>query len=255
MNRGDRVEAPLVNEDGELVATDWDHALERASQIIAGSGGGAVALASSGASNEALILVKRVLSELEFRGAFGVSRTDGEVPLAGVEGLALRGERAPNATGARMIGFEEDLAAALKAVEGASVVLVLDEVLDGVPEKDIGRAENLIFLGTTLPEWARAASVVLPIANVAEEDGSFVNRDHRVQRYLQAKAPPGMARPAWWVLGELAAQLGSGTSLSGAAKAFELLAAEGGAFSGLSYERLGYDGVVVSQQEPAEVST
>jgi NADH-quinone oxidoreductase subunit G len=254
MNRGDRAEAPLVNEGGELVATDWDHALERASQIIAGSGGGAVALASAGASNEALILVKRVLSGLEFRGAFRASRGDAEVPLAGVEGLALRGERTPNATGARMIGFEEDLTAALKAVAGASVVLVLDEVLDGVPEKDIGRAENLIFLGTTLPEWARAATVVLPIANVAEEDGSFVNRDHRVQRYLQAKAPPGMARPAWWVLGELAAELGFGTSLSCAAEAFEQLAAEGGAFSGLSYEQLGYDGVVVSQQETAEVS-
>ena len=47
------------------------------------------------------------------------------------------------------------------------------------------------------------AEVVLPLANTAEEDGTFVNRDGRVQRYVQAKPTPGMARPAWWVLGEL----------------------------------------------------
>jgi len=49
---------------------------------------------------------------------------------------------------------------------------------------------------------------VLPIANVAEEEGTFVNRDGRAQRYFQAKPAPGMARPAAWVLGELAAALG-----------------------------------------------
>jgi NADH-quinone oxidoreductase subunit G len=253
MNRGDRVEAPLVNEAGELVATDWDRALERASQIIAGLNGRAVALASPRASTEALFLIKRVLSEFDFMGAFKADRGEADVPLAGVEGLALRSEREPNAAGARILGFEEGITGALQAVGGASVVLVLDEVLEGVSEKDVGRAENLIFLGTTLPEWARAASLVLPIANVAEEDGSFVNRDHRVQRYLQAKAPPGMARPAWWVLGELAAELDLGASLSGAAEAFSLLAAEEVAFSDLSYERLGYDGAVLSRQPSAEV--
>ena len=56
----------------------------------------------------------------------------------------------------------------------------------------------------------RQAHIVLPIANVAEEEGTFVNRDGRAQRYAQAKPAPGMARPAWWVLGELGAAAGAG---------------------------------------------
>ena len=100
-----------------------------------------------------------------------------------------------------------DYAAALKAVEGAAVVLVLDD-----PQVAVRPAGALIYLGTVLPDDAGPrtdADLVLPITNVAEEEGTFVNRDGRVQRYWQAKPAPGMARPAWWVLGEILARLGT----------------------------------------------
>src|SRR3989442_3036799 len=89
---------------------------------------------------------------------------------------------APNGTGAELLGYGRDYAAALKAAESAAVVLVLDE-----PEVTVRTAGVLIYVGTVLPDGARDAKVVLPVANVAEEDGSFVNRDGRAQRYLQAK--------------------------------------------------------------------
>ena len=39
------------------------------------------------------------------------------------------------------------------------------------------RPDAIIVIGTTLPAWARhAAAVVLPIANIAEEEGTFTNR-------------------------------------------------------------------------------
>lgn len=96
---------------------------------------------------------------------------------------------------------------------------------------------------------------MLPITNVAEEDGSFVSRDRRVQRYLQAKAGPGMARPAWWVLGELLVEMGRGEPLASADEAFEGLAAGEAAFAGLGYAQLGYKGIVLGQASPAEVAT
>jgi NADH dehydrogenase/NADH:ubiquinone oxidoreductase subunit G len=43
---------------------------------------------------------------------------------------------------------------------------------------------------------------------VAEEEGTFVNRDGREQRYFQAKPAPGMAQPAAWVLEQLAQTMG-----------------------------------------------
>ncbi len=254
MIRGDRIEAPLVRQDGHLAAADWDHALERASQIVARSRGTAVALASAGVSNEALFLTKRLLSKPDFNGAFMVKHIGSDVPLPGVASLALRGERAPNATGAQVLGFKKGGDGTLDAAAEASVVLVLDETLDGIAAEQLEGVENLIYLGTTLPDWARAASVILPIANVAEEDGTFVNRDHRVQRYLQARTPPGMARPAWWVLGELHALVGGGEAPENASEAFATMAEEESAFAGLSYEHLGYNGVTVTGRRGVEVS-
>jgi len=236
MNRGDRIEAPLVKRGGgELQAVDWDEALERAATVLRGASGKAVALVSPRMSTEALFLARELLAGFDWTGAVQIVMGE-EAPLAGVPNLALRAERAPNGTAAELLGYGRDYAAALRAAESAGVVLVLDE-----PEVTVHAAGALIYLGTVLPDGARDAEVVLPIANVAEEDGSFVNRDGRVQRYFQAKPAPGMARPAWWVLAELLGALGNGAPLAGPAEVFERLAqsAAGGPFAGLSYARLG----------------
>ncbi|UCD24838.1 MAG: molybdopterin-dependent oxidoreductase, partial [Gemmatimonadota bacterium] len=254
MNKGDRIEVPLVKDNGGLVATDWEHALQRAAQAISGSGGRAVALVSAGASNEALFLTKQLFAGMELKSAFRVNKVDGEEPLPGVEGLALRAERAPNATGARCLGYSEEFDDALSAVDGAAVVFVLDEALDGVSMEHLGKAAQVIYVGTSLPECARGADVVLPVANAAEEDGSFTNRDSRVQRYAQAKTPPGMARPAWWVLGEIRAQLGDTEPFTGASQAFDALSESVSVFAGLSFDELGYEGRVAAQPSGAGVS-
>jgi NADH-quinone oxidoreductase subunit G len=206
MNRGDRIEAPLIRRDRELKAVDWDEALDRVVGILRGASGKAVALVSPGASSEALAAAKRLLSGGGFTwtGAFQVVMGE-EAPLAGVPNLALRAERAPNAKGAEQLGYTRDYAQALAAAKTAAVVLVLDD-----PDCAVETDGALIYLGTVLGNDApcRTAEVVLPIANVAEEEGSFTNRDGREQRYFQAKPAPGMAQPAAWVLGQLVAALG-----------------------------------------------
>jgi NADH-quinone oxidoreductase subunit G len=237
MNGGDRIEAPLVRRDGELRAVDWDEALDRARSIIAGAGGAAVALVSPGASTEALFLARRLLSRFAWTGAFQVVKGE-EAPLPGVPGLALRADRAPNVRGAELLGYSRDYDAALRAAVGAGVVLVLDD-----PTAPVRTDGALIYLGTVLPDdvGVRGASVVLPIANVAEEDGTFVSCDGRVQRYSQAKPAPGMARPAWWVLGELGADAAEAAPAS-AADAFTRFAAATEGAAGLTYGALGLAG-------------
>jgi len=236
MNRGDRIEAPLVKRGGELHATDWQDALERVTTTLRGAGPRVVSLVSPRASTEALFFARELFRGLDWTGAFQVVMGE-EAPLAGVPELALRAERAPNARGAELLGYGREYAAAIAAAESAAVVLVLDE-----PDIPVRAAGTLIYAGTVLPERARDADVVLPIANVAEEDGSFVNRDGRVQRYAQAKPAPGMARPAWWVFSELGAALGHGEPGGSAAEAFERVAQAIDALRGLSYEQLGFVG-------------
>jgi NADH dehydrogenase/NADH:ubiquinone oxidoreductase subunit G len=226
--------------------------LARAAEILRGAAGRAVVLASPRASTEALFLARRLLTRFEVTAAVRVERVSGETPLPGVPNLALRGERAPNATGASLLGYT-DYEAALKAVDGAAVVLVVDDPLDGISPDRLRAAGQIIYLGTVLPEAARAAQVALPIANVAEEEGTFVNRDRRVQRYFQAKSALGMARPAWWVLGEILAGLELGGPFASAAEAFHWLAAEEPRFGGLSYDRLGTRGAILPAGQPAGV--
>ncbi len=254
MNRGDRIEAPLVARDGEPAATDWDHALTRAGELLRGVGGRVVVLASPGVSAEALYLAKRVAGA-RFEGAFRVHRAAGQDrPLPGVKDLALRTERAPNAAGARALGYREEFDDTVKRLSDAALLIVLDERLEGAGADVLAKVPHVIYLGTTLPDAARRADVVFPVTNVAEEDGTFVNRDGRVQRYFQARSGPSMARPAWWVLGELLAETGLGDAPVSTEEAFALMAENEAAFAGLSYEQLGFRGAVAAAAREGAVA-
>ena len=242
-----RIDSPSVLEDGGRKPTTWDVALEKAATIVSGSGGRAVALVSPSSSMEALCLLKDILSGLEFTGAFRAAQVSGEVPLPGMKNLALREERVPNATGARMLGYSDDFDAALGAIDGASLVFVLDESLDDISAEALSGAANVIYLGSRLPEVAQSATVVLPSTVLSEEEGCFVNRDGRVQRYQAARTAPESARPAWRALGEIASRMERTDSISTAADAFALLAGREQAFEGMSYEMLGLVGTTVSE--------
>ena len=78
---------------------------------------------------------------------------------------------------------------------------------------------------------------------MAEEHGTWVNRDDRLQRYEQARGAPGMARPAWWVAGEVLLGRGPNDDAPASAdEAFELLGRYYPAFAGISYRDIGFSG-------------
>jgi NADH-quinone oxidoreductase subunit G len=192
------------------------------------------------------------------KGSFRVNQGP-EAPLPGVEDLALRADRAANATGATMFGFAR-ADAPLSSMQAGDVLVVADEELRGrdgnVIAAKVADAAAVIVVGTSLPAWAQGAEVVLPIANMAEEDGTFTNLRGRVQRFLQAKAAPGLARPSWFVLGDLLAAVGAGESFFVAADVFAAIAAERPEFAGMSYDELGMRGMTAAAAaEPAEVAS
>jgi NADH-quinone oxidoreductase subunit G len=253
LNRGDRIEAPLVREGTRHVATDWDTALARLEQVVRGATGSAVILASGRASTESLGLVRRLVDRPDLTAAVQLSYGD-EAPLAGIPNLALRRERAPNLAGAELLGYTPQWEAAMRAVLGAGLVVLLDVELSEADEAALAAAPGvLVVLGTVMPERVRHAELVLPITTMAEENGTYVNRDRRIQRYHQAKAQPGMARPAWWVAGEVLSGPGpSGDAPATAEEAFALLGATWPVFAGLSYAELGFTGRVLAQAPAVE---
>ena len=251
MNRGDRVEAPLVRDGARHVATDWDTALARLDQVLRGASGSAVILASGRASTESLGLVRRMLELFQVTAAVQVPLGD-EAPIAGIPGLALRRERAPNLAGAQLLGYSADWAGALGQVRGAGVVVVLDADLTPDDEAALASAQGLVVVLSTVIPDVRNAELILPLTNMTEENGTYVNRDRRLQRYQQAKAQPGMARPAWWIAGEVLAGPGPDLSAPGtAAEAFVLLGERWPVFAGVTHDDLGYTGRILADAPAA----
>ncbi len=252
MNRGDRIEAPLVKDGARHVATDWDTALDRLGMLLRGTNGPAVILASCRASTESLGLVRRMVEGRAVTAAVQVPLGE-EAPLPGIPNLALRRERAPNLAGAELLGYGRDWAGALRAAAAAAVVILLDPELAADDEAGLAAAPGaLVILGTVPSERLRNAELVLPVTTMAEENGTWVNRDGRAQRFEQAKVQPGMARPAWWVAGEVLAGPGPDADAPAtAAQAFALLGRTWPAFAGLSYSDLGFTGRVLAPAEPA----
>ncbi|HET8623946.1 MAG TPA: 2Fe-2S iron-sulfur cluster-binding protein [Gemmatimonadales bacterium] len=247
MNRGDRVEAPLVRDGQRHVATDWDAALDRLGQIVRGTRGPAVILASGRASTESLGLVRHLLDGRPITAAVQVPLGD-EAPLPGVPNLALRRERVPNLVGAELLGYRRDWAAALSAAHDAAVVLVLDAELHQPEEEALAKVNGaLVLLVTVAPASLRNAELILPVTTMVEENGVYVNRDRRAQRFQQAKAPPGMARPAWWIAGEVMAGPGPDADApTTAEEAFALLGHAWPVFGGLTHASLGFTGRVLA---------
>lgn len=132
-------------------------------------------------------------------------------------------------------------------MHAGDVLIIADEELDGLDTSGAARADAVIVIGTTLPAWARdSANIVLPIANCVEEDGTFTNLRGRVQRFLQARAAPGLARPSFLAIGDLLALLGEGTGYWTASQAFDALAASRAELAGMSYDTLALKGAVAA---------
>ena len=254
MNRGDRLEAPLIRQGEKLQAVDWDSALDRVAETLEGTSGRAVILASGRAPTEALGMVDRMLDGFERRAAVRVP-TGPEASLPGVPDLALRAERVPNLAGARLTGYSDDFAGALNTSAGAQVVVIVDLPLSAEEMRTVRSAGTVIVLGTVDHEAYADADVVLPMTSMAEEHGSFVNRDHRVQLYRQARAAPGMARPGWWIGAEVAGRRGTDLGLASANDAFVALSQTVPAFAGLSHQALGFIGRTVTPEAPAGVGS
>jgi NADH-quinone oxidoreductase subunit G len=245
INRADRLQLPHVRREGRLAPVDWDDGLAAAASMLRGRK--AFVLASPMLSNEALFLLSKLTGG---RGAFRVEQGP-EAPLEGVPDLALRADRAANVRGAEEMGFVR-MNGALTGLTRDDVLIIADDNLEGVDLSILAQANSILVLGTAVSERVVSrATVALPVTNFAEEDGTFTNIRGRVQRFLQARAGPGFARPVWHVAGDLLGLLGQPTAYYLASEVFASLASANPRFAGLSYETLGLRGLPMAGAQAA----
>ena len=259
LNRADRVEGPLVRNGVELAAAGWQPAMLRLVERLKAARSGATPLVIGSPvlgieDNGLLGALAGVLGDGE--KVFRSRRVPDEVVCPGFPRLARRREIAPNGTGLELLGFrrvgDDDATGGIPPVAGRVVIVLGDDLGDVAPD-GLREASLVIALAHTLTPALRSADLVLPVTTFAEQDGTFVNHEGRVQRFHAALQAPPLARPAWQVLGVLLAGLDAGPAPANAAVAFLRACETSGALAGLTWDGIGPLGTLVDAPAGAEV--
>jgi len=260
INRADRVDVPLVRSEGRSKAMGWGEALGALLEQlrdVTEKGTTVKAVASPFASNEDLSAFAALVTQLG--GSEIVYRSpqaDDEAVLKGFPRLVRRRDLAPNRTGAELlemtrIGDDHGEGGLEGFARHDGVILVLGAPLADQDSTFGSDAALYVYVGAHPVSAMGSAHFVLPQTTFAEQEGTFVNHEGRVQRFWPALQAPGAARPAWLVLETLLGELTGGTAPARAEEAFQRLAERSPAFAGLSYRDLGTTGALVN--EPARL--
>jgi NADH-quinone oxidoreductase subunit G len=246
-----RIEAPLMRDrNGRLGAAGWQPAmLALVERLKAVRGQLVTVIGSAMLSNEDNGLLLRLGALLGTASAMYRCARAEEIVCPGFPRLARRRDLAANVRGLDVMGFtrvgNDAGQGGIAAANG--VVIVMGDTLRDLPA-DFGRdASLLVVLGHEDGLAARNAHFVLPITTFAEMEGTFTNHEGRVQRFWPALMPPGLARPAWQILGVILAGLDDGLAPADAASAFLRLGQLYDDFAGLSYAIIGSRGALLNE--------
>lgn len=176
----------------------------------------------------------------------------GRIGRAGMGPFSLTGQ--PNAMGGREVGglanqlaahmtfMPDDIdrlrrfwkARAMAAGPGHKAVDLFDAIADGRvkavwiaatnPAASMPRAGRvrealarcpLVIVSDAWPtDTSALAHVALPAASWAEKNGTVTNSERLISRQRSFRAPPGEARPDWWMFAEVARRMGFGDAFA-----------------------------------------
>ena len=127
------------------------------------------------------------------------------------------------------------------------------------PDKDLAtkaleNVEFLVYQGDRTCEAVHYASVVLPMAAPAEQDGTFTSCERRVQRMQRAIKPVGDAKPGWRIFSEFALRQEAATPHFSAKEVLQELAAKNPNFASVDYGRLEGEGLLLGDDKAARTT-
>jgi NADH-quinone oxidoreductase subunit G len=112
-------------------------------------------------------------------------------------------------------------------------------------QKALETVPFLVVQDVRMTESAHYASIVLPMAAPAEEDGTWTNCERRVQRLMQVIPAPGEAKPAWRIFSECLVRATDEMPMFNAREVLAAIAREHGAFAGVGDSSLEGEGAVL----------
>ncbi len=258
-----RILAPRGGKNGAQAQTSWTDALSMAADRLGKAQQAQADLAvvvSPWLTNEDLYAVARFASEcLQTKAIYLGGRAPGKS-----DAILRSADKNPNMAG-------------LKAIFGAfglkpaGVNTLLDDLRDGrvaavyqaggqLPAgddalreamNDAGEHWNFVVQASNDCMTASEAHVVLPVCAWAEVDGTYTSKAGRVQRLKAAVPPKGSSRPHWAATALLAQQMGFDLGWSGPRAVFAELSDKVSAFSEISIDDVGPNGVNIHVRSTA----
>ena len=247
---GERLTTPLIRQEGGvLVPTTWETAL----QAVVNGLGGAQPLAgilSGRNTNEEAYLFAKLIPKLVNDCAMEVFYQERQ--LSEVQKLLMSPDRSPNFRGARDMGVSSSrgFAGLLQELVGnhfSSAFIVGEDLLgaNGNSAEIRSALEKLSFLVVQDTKWtatAELAHVVLPAAHFGEKEGTYTNRQGRVQKLNAAVICPEGARQDSEIFLSLLDGAGQALDYATPSDIFTALTQEVPAYKGLTYDTIGAQG-------------
>jgi NADH-quinone oxidoreductase subunit G len=188
-----------------------------------------------------------------------------ELFLQRQDDLLRRLDKHPNTRGALDLGLAGDLNGlpGLRKLAEAKQVRAMwiafhpqmvgedaPEIIEGLRQL-IGALEFSVVSTTHDFDWAKKASILLPMASWAEENGTYTNYAGRVQRTNRAVMPVGEAQPLHVMMSELLSLAEVQVSTDPSA-IFEWMSREVPAYKDMDYDTIGLLGMAPAQPAPAQ---
>lgn len=131
--------------------------------------------------------------------------------------------------------------------EITSLWLVGCDILNEYPDRDLveralENVETLVVTDFRATETASYASLILPMALPAEQDGTYTSSERRVQLMKQILPAPGDAKPVWRIMTEAFLRAKPGVPSFNPAEIMNEIAAEHPGFAGAKYDALPENG-------------
>ena len=212
-----------------------------------------LALTDTHASNEELFLIQKLLKE-------GFSSENIFCPFPKWEqsesdffiNTLITTDKTPNRAGALALHIKGDLknTKLKKVIEGElKVVFVLGNPFENELEfkEIIKRTQLVIHIGVFHNSWSEIADVVLPGQFYSEKEGTYTNKNQRVQSTEIAVKALRRTRPEWQIISELSQALGHKSSFESIPQVFNAMVQEAKAFTGISFDKIGGLGIELTK--------
>ena len=224
-----------------------DMAVKAAGDLFKASAGAVAVVGSGRSSVEEQFLTKKLAAALA-ASVHLVSRV-GEG-----DKLLISADRNPNVRGALVTGLIAALpaprltalAAAIDAGQVKTVVSVGEDLAAaGLTAAQLAKVA-IIYLGTHANATSAAARIILPTLTIFEKNGTFVNQQFRIQRFLKAVPVAAGATDDLVVLSKLAAIAGATVPDGDINAVWQTLAAEVSALGTMTFANIPETGLLLN---------